>query len=277
VRKAAAALAAMAGAFLLAAPYTVLDLPNFLNGLASQLARFSTRGPTQGEPPWLLYVKHLSLAGWFWIPLAVTGVAVVFGRKPLRRRWAAPVALLLVYFYVLATHRVVFGRYALPLLPTLCLLSAMPVVEAARLLGRMRSGGWRHISHAVFVLGTLVLTTGFAAETIRWLGQSRREDTRQAAVSWMMANLPRGAKIAVENSGPTYLRSAGFDVGPVELLVDHPAEWYAKAGCEYLVISSTDERQIAPYLKTGPVVFEIAPGARRWGPPIRIVRMTGPT
>ncbi len=89
---AAGALGGMTLAFLIAAPYTLFDLPGFLNGFAAQFSRFAggTRG---GDPAWLLYMKHLSLAARFWLPLAILGMAIVAARKRERTpRHGAPQA-----------------------------------------------------------------------------------------------------------------------------------------------------------------------------------------
>jgi outer membrane protein assembly factor BamD (BamD/ComL family) len=55
---------------------------------AAQLARFSARGPLQGEAPWVLYLKHLSLAGWFYfymeyIRLSKRDAAMWLDAKPI--------------------------------------------------------------------------------------------------------------------------------------------------------------------------------------------------
>jgi 4-amino-4-deoxy-L-arabinose transferase-like glycosyltransferase len=56
-------LTAMMAAFLIAAPYTVLDLPTFLNQFAGLASKY--RGLSTGEPGWVLYLKHLRIAlGW---------------------------------------------------------------------------------------------------------------------------------------------------------------------------------------------------------------------
>jgi 4-amino-4-deoxy-L-arabinose transferase-like glycosyltransferase len=275
-RKAAAALSAMAAAFLLAVPYAILDLPGFLNGLGFQLARFSAPPRVPRDPAWLLYLKHLSLAGWLWLPTAGLGAAIVLVRRSSRLRWIPPVGLLLAYFYVLATHPLVFGRYALPLLPVICLLAAVPVVEVSRLCARIKLLDDWHASRTVLVAGALALTTGFALQAVSWVDQLKRPDTRQLAVSWMIANLPRGARVAAENSGPNYLATAGFEVVPVDLLIDHSADWYVTEGVEYLVISSPDLTRYGDFLILGPVVLEIPAAAGRLGPPIRIVAVENP-
>jgi 4-amino-4-deoxy-L-arabinose transferase-like glycosyltransferase len=276
VRKAGAAVSAMVAAFLIAAPYTVLDLPNFLDGVGAQMARFSARPLAPGDAAWLIYVKHLSLAGWWWLPTAGLGAAIVLIRRSSRSRWIAPLGFGLAYFYILATHPRIFGRYALPLLPVICLLAAVPVVELARLCARIRRLESWYAGPAVLGVGALALTAGFAVQSVGWVGQLKHADTRQMAVSWMTANLPRGTRVAVENSGPRYLARAGFDEIPTGLLVDQPADWYRAQRVEYLVVSSTDLRRYSDLFALGPTVLDIPSSSQRWGPPIRIVKITSP-
>ena len=274
VRKATAAISAMVTAFLIAAPYTVLDLPSFLNGVGAQMARFSARRRAPGDAAWLIYVKHLSLSGWWWLPTASLGAAIVLIRRSSLSRWVAPIGFALAYFYVLATHPLIFGRYALPLLPVICLLAAVPVVELARLCSRIRRlDGW-YAGPAVLGVGTLALTAGFATRSVGWVGELRHADTRQIAVSWMIANLPRGTRVAVENSGPRYLVRAGFGEIRTQRLVDQPADWYVAQRVAYLVVSSTDLRWYSGLFTLGPTVLEIPATMQRFGPPIRIVKVS---
>jgi 4-amino-4-deoxy-L-arabinose transferase-like glycosyltransferase len=273
-RKGAAAVSAMVAAFLITTPYAVLDLPTFLDGLGAQMARFSAPPRSPGEAAWLIYVKHLSLAGWWWLPTAGLGALIVLVRRPSRARWIVPIGLGLAYFYVLATHPRIFGRYALPLLPIICLLAAVPVVELARLCaGIRRLDGW-HAGQAALGVGTLALTAGFAVQSVGWVGALKRADTRQIAVSWMIANLPRGARVAIENSGPRYLARAGFEEIRTGLLVNRPADWYLAQHVEYLVVSSNDLQRYADLFKLGSTLLEIPASLQRWGPPIRILKIT---
>ena len=108
--KLAAIVGAAAAAFLAGAPFTVLDMPAFLDGFAAQFSRFAS--PAGGpDPPWLIYLKHLSPAGArHSVPLALAGLGILLWRRDTRWR-AAPAALFaFAFYYVLATHAVVFGR-----------------------------------------------------------------------------------------------------------------------------------------------------------------------
>lgn len=270
-QKAWAIAGAAAGAFLIGAPYTVLDMPAFLDGFAAQFSRFAVphRGP---DPAWQVYLKHLSPA---WaratVPLALAGMAVALWRAP--ARWLPPAIFTLAFFSILSSRSHVFGRYALPLIPMLCLFTAVAAIEIVAWLRR-----WRPLARPVFepllvgVMAALLLWPT-AAETIKWLDRFKRADTRGIAADWLRSNTPKGTRVAVENSGPTYLESSGFRVAGNEVLIDRPIDWY-RSRVDYLVISSADLARYGDYVGAGPTVFQISPTPQRWGPPILIVRLT---
>ena len=121
-------------------------------------------------------------------------------------------------------------------------------------------------------VGLALLLWWPAVQAVDWLDRFKDADTRTIAAAWLKANASKGARIAVENSGPTYLEAAGFRPVPSELLIDRPLEWY-RTRAEYLVISAADLSRYGDYVAAGPTVFQIAPTAQRWGPPILIVRV----
>jgi hypothetical protein len=92
------------------------------------------------------------------------------------------------------------------------------------------------------------------------------------AADWLKVNAPKGSRVVVENSGPTYLAAAGFHVIARELMLEHPAGWY-RGRADYLVISSADLSRYQDYVAAGPIVFQISPTAQRWGPPILIIAL----
>jgi 4-amino-4-deoxy-L-arabinose transferase-like glycosyltransferase len=270
LQKAVAIAGAAALAFLIGAPYTLLDMPAFLDGFAKQFSRFapSLAGP---DPAWRLYLKHLSPA---WapatVPLALAGMAVALWRAP--ARWLPAVTFTLAYFYVLSSHALVFGRYALPLVPLLCIFISVAAIEIVALLQR-----WRPLARPAFapllagVMAALLLWPP-ATETVGWLDRHKRADTRAIAADWLRTNTPKGTRVAVENSGPTYLDAAGFRVAGNQVLIDRPIDWY-RARVDYLVISAADLARYGDYVAAGPTVFQVSPTPQRWGPPIVIVKL----
>lgn len=272
------------GGFLAGSPYTILDLPHFLDGFAAQFARFAAPGQL-ADPAWLIYVKHLSPVGGRWtVPLALAGIAVLLWRST-RVRWTPVILFTLAYFYMLSTHSHVFGRYALPLLPMACLFISVAVFEILGLTARFPplvhrrqgSGGQARpvIQKLLTAAAVLLVVYGPAAESVRWLDLQKRSDTRALATDWLRSNTPRGARVAVENNGPTYLETAGFKVVATQMLVDHGIDWYRQRA-DYLIVSAADHARYGEYLGAGQTVFQIAPTLQRWGPPIQIVRLRPP-
>ena len=273
LRKLGAIFGAAALAFVIGAPYTILDLPAFLDGFAAQFARFAAPSHTS-DPAWLLYVKHLSPPGGRWsVPLALGGLAILLWRSHARTRWMPVILFTLAYFYMLSTHSPVFGRYALPLLPMLCLFTSVASLEAVRFTARFTPMARPAVQRALVAAAVTLLLWGPAAESVRWLDLQKRSDTRALATDWLRTNTPRGTRVAVENNGPTYLDSAGFKVTGTELLLDKGVDWYRQR-VDYLIVSSADLTRYSEYVSAGPTVFQISPTLQRWGPPIQIVRLT---
>jgi 4-amino-4-deoxy-L-arabinose transferase-like glycosyltransferase len=272
-RRISAALGAAAGAFLICAPYTILDMPAFLDGFAAQFARFAIpRAPGAGAA-WLEYLKHLSLP-WlpFWVPLGLAGIGLLLWR-PKTRLPAVPVTVFaLSYFYVLSSHSHVFGRYTLPLVPVLCVFTSAATIEIVQALTRIPALQ-RPLWQPCLTAAAVVLLTGPAIDsTVGWVDGLKRPDTRTIAAEWLKANTPKGTRVAVENSGPTYLDAAGFKVAGVELLLDRPIDFY-RSRVDYLVISAADTARYGDYLGAGQTVFQVSPTPQRWGPPIQVVRL----
>src|SRR5262249_23833423 len=147
------------------------------------------------DPQWRSYLTHLSLAGSFWLPMALLGVLVVLWRHRSLDRWAIPIGFGLAYFYVLATHVPVYGRYALPLLPGLCLRAAMPVIELSSLLEARL--GLRWVAPALTTVGAAAMAGIIAVQSLEWVTDFGHADTRLMAASWMIRSVPKGSRVAV--------------------------------------------------------------------------------
>jgi hypothetical protein len=270
-RTAAAMLGAAALAFAVAAPYTLLDMPAFLDGFAKQFARFAAP-KADGTALWITYLKHLSPAGLrWWVPLAAAGVVDVLWRRR-RTAWLPLLAFAGAFFYVLSSHAPAFARYALPLVPLVCILSSVAIVELIRVLTALPFLARPAARNAVAAALVLLVIGAETADSVDWLNGLRRVDTRTMAAEWLKNNAAEGARVAVENSGPTYLGAAGFRVVGTQSLTERPPDWLA-ARADYLVMSSADLSAYGAYIAAGDIVFQVAPTPQRWGPPIQIVKL----
>ncbi|MFQ6059448.1 MAG: ArnT family glycosyltransferase, partial [Anaerolineae bacterium] len=194
-----AGLGAFVGAYLLGAPYSVLDWPAFLADLKTLMIRGSTgfKGlqldPASG---WLFYLKTL-----LWgmgLPLAlasILGVLVALIRH--RRQDLVLVAFPLILYLYMGRQLLIFARFLIPALPVLTLLAARTVWLAVERL----PGGEGGQAVAVGVVAVVLLFQP-VLDTVRHDYLLTRTDTRTLAKAWIEANIPNGAKIITQPNGP---------------------------------------------------------------------------
>ena len=266
-----ALVGAAAVAFVAGAPFTVLDMPAFLDGFAAQISRFAA--PSGGGTPWPASLKYLS-PGWPWlaIPLTLAGAAILLGRRDSRRAALPLIVFTLGYISLVFAHSHAPDRSALPLLPILCVLSSTAAVRGVEYVARLRP--LHRAPRPLLAAAAVVLLLWVpVAETVGWLDQYKRLDTRGIAAAWLKGNTPKGTPVAVEHTGPTHLDAAGLRVTTTDVLLDHPLEWY-RTRADYLVISAADLSRYGEYTAAGPIVLQIGPTSQRSGPSILIVRLS---
>lgn len=203
---------------------------------------------------WLFYVKTLSY-GIGVIPLAAATVGL------LRRGWdvarggdrtgALILAFVLPYYVGMGWTRHYFARYVIPLIPFLALFAAEGTHAVSRWVASLINvdRAW-----TVAALAGLVLAQPVAA-SIRHDVLLTRPDTRTITKEWIEAQIPQGAKFAVD--WPVYSPPLSRDQFTVKELggvglAGHSLDWYRQQEFDYLVTSSfvhdlslIDERQAA--------------------------------
>ena len=283
-----AALSAIAGgvlAFLLAAPYTILDLPGFLNGYAGLAAGYA--GGTLTEPAWLTYLKHLRLnLRWPATLLIAAGLVLAAFRAvrgPGRVRWTLAIVFPLVYFWSVSRQTYVFARYLLPIVPFLCVLAAVAVVAGVSLLRRFAIP--RAVRTALIVGLTVAALLPPLMRSIGFVQMIGRRATVELAYNWVQQNVPKGAKIVVETRGihlpPEY------NWTNLSQLRQREFGEYRSSGVEYLIASSDafgrymESPQNAPheyeqYMRIFGQARELvrfSPSADHPGPELRILKV----
>jgi len=287
------ALAGAAGGFLLTSPYTILDLPGFLNGFADLSKSYNLARPFWDAA--FTYLKYLR--GWFaWtaitplsagypaIALAVIGGVIIARRKdmPLTRAGAAILLVFPVIWFVMLSRQgsLQYGRYLLPLAPMLSLCMAAAVIAVWN-WSVGQGAAWRWIARAALV-AVLVLPTGSAAG---WVRDHARPRTEELASAWLVREAQAGQPVVVEAAA--LLLPPSISVVRVNRLVDQPLSAYVEQGAVYLVTTSgeTDPyfarpdahvRELDAYrqlvARTEPVATFL-PGADALGPRISIMRV----
>ena len=230
----AAALAAIGGcaaAFLLAAPYTVLDLPGFLNGYARLASGYAGIPPP--EPGWILYLKHLRTnLHWPAMLLMMAGVVLASVRAvrgPGRVRWTLAIVFPLIYSSFISTQTLIFGRYLLPVVPFLCVLIAAAVVSGVSLLRRFEIP--RAARTALIAGLTVAVLFPLASQSIGFNRMISRPSTLEVAYAWIVENVPDGATVIVETGRmrlpPRYKATS------LRQLRERDFATYREAGVEY--------------------------------------------
>jgi hypothetical protein len=181
-------------AYLAGTPYTVLDFPKWLADFRTQASFVDESWEGQAKLP--LGVPYLLAwgagLGWVMLGLAVVGIGLLARRKPGLTLVLAgfPVA----YVLFMLRSELFFVRFALPAVPFLCLFAAAAVAEIARLAANRSRG----LGIAVFVTFGVAALVQPTLETVRHNLLIAQEDTRALAARWAVENVPRGAKMAVE-------------------------------------------------------------------------------
>lgn len=225
-------------AFVLTSPYTVLDLPGFLNGFARLAGEYRHNAPV-ADQIWLVYLKHLRLTfGWPALLLAGGGLiiaAVGWLRGPGRVRWAVVLTFTIVYFMTVAGQHIVFARYLLPIVPMLCLLAATAVISG---VGFLRRYDVARAPRTVLVTAlTIAALVPPAIQAIQFDRMIAKAGTADLAFDWVTARIPKGASVVLES------RKIVFPVGMynaknVKTLLAQDYDGYVTDGVEYVVASS---------------------------------------
>jgi len=192
-----ASIGAASGCFLLAAPYTVLDLPNFLNGVAAATSAVRAQGP-QAEPGWFVLAEALKRAFWYSGMLLIVWGLVHAIVRAITGPGKAGFVLLLVFpvtcLGVFLANAGTSARTLTPLLPFLGLLMAIAIVSGVSLLRRFSIR--RGLRTALIVALTVVAILPPAVMAVRFDLALNKPSAGQIAVDKKTAEVPAFSKIA---------------------------------------------------------------------------------
>lgn len=209
-----AAIMTMTVTFLIVVPYSVIDIPAFLNGIASEAFHSaSAHTGSDGDPglPQLLYY-----GGQFVAELGVATAAVaVLGACACCiadwRRSAVLVAFPIAVLWLLASQRVHFPRNMLSLLPIVAMFAAYGIIAVRRwaldLAARREWSSFR-LKRLDVVVTVLLVATAVPLWHLRDHLRDRT-DSRNRAQAWIEMRIPPDWTIVV----PSQL---GFDTRALE-------------------------------------------------------------
>lgn len=234
-----AACAACVAVFLIAAPYTLLDLPGFLDAFAKLTRKYQIVSE-HPEAAWLTYLKYLARRSFGWPALLLAIAGMILGivrvvRGPGRIRWALVTTFPLIYSWIICGQYVIVERYLLPIVPMLCILAATAVVSGVSLLRRYEIP--RAPRTALIAALTIVALLPPTLNAIAWDRDAARQDTADLAYAWMVEHIPQGAKVVLESTA-VRLPARTYSARNVAALRLRDYTDWRNEGIEYLVASS---------------------------------------
>jgi hypothetical protein len=189
-----AAVAAMVAAFLAAVPYSLADIPGFLNGIGYETFHYASGhagfAGDPGLPQLLYYLRHfLTEFGYGAAALALLGLVML----PFAdwRRAAVVTSFPAGLLWLLCSQRVHFTRNALAIQPFIAIFAAYGLVVVHAWIVRTASRrGWAPRRISVPVAAAVVLVIA-AVPVWRFADHLRdRTDSRNVAREWVAENLP---------------------------------------------------------------------------------------
>jgi 4-amino-4-deoxy-L-arabinose transferase-like glycosyltransferase len=187
------AAAGAAAVFLVATPYAVLNAPEFVAGVQTQVGYHYEESEGAAASPFGLVLAYL--LGWpraLGLPAILFALAgTVIALRADARRWLPLLCLPLVTVAVMGSQRFLFSRHLLPSLGVPALLAGLAVERLARVASRRFALPPAVASGA---LGLLLAALPLA-HSVAYVREIARPGTRDLALDWAEANVPDGARV----------------------------------------------------------------------------------
>jgi 4-amino-4-deoxy-L-arabinose transferase-like glycosyltransferase len=216
-------------------PFALGNLPEFLNDLAAVLYHYGTQHPGfEGIGNWRWYPGvFLTSADAAGVVVGVIGLVALLIRE--WRKGLLLIAFPILYYLMISRFVVRFERNLVPLLPFLALGGGWLLDAGADWLSRRFKRGAR-LSHGLVALGTILLIALPLAASISFDWILSQTDFREKAGQWVMENVQKGSKIAIEHYSIPFDYDQ-YHVEDVVRITDHDLDWYRKEGYDVLIIS----------------------------------------
>lgn len=232
--------------FLITTPYAIIDSHRFISDLTAIKQHYDVRGHPGAEGNTLAF----TLQQMFLSPeIAISVLACIGVVHALVKRRVEPLIVFTgaaVYFVVIATPRVHFGRNLVPLWPLLALLAAEGLFGLASALSAIRPSlttpltALRKLSLANVIVACLfiICLVPSLAFSVRADALRSSTDVRTTATEWVAQNIPAGTHIAIESYTVT-LDHQKYDETYMGCgLIAKPFDWYEANHIQYAVASS---------------------------------------
>ncbi len=197
-----------AAAFMIGVPFLIFDYADFRAAMVlldeSMRGGTGTVSSTLGNG-WLHHLRY-SLYGGVGAPLLIA--SVVGAIWMVRRRTGLALVLLafpVIYFVVIGSVRNLFFRYAIPIVPFLCLLGAWGLVEMVNLYVNATARSAKRAAVMTWVFAFMIMLKP-AVDVMQFNIIASRIDNRVVVARWFDEHVPAGASIAQSGSEYGYVQ-----------------------------------------------------------------------
>ncbi|HEV2770663.1 MAG TPA: glycosyltransferase family 39 protein [Solirubrobacteraceae bacterium] len=233
------ALAAGVGlaAFVVANPYAVLDFETWFADVVYQTETSSEAAGKLGTTQDSGFLYYLWSFGWGlgWVPLALAAAGAVAIWFDDRRLGLVLVLAPVAYVVFMGSQERYFGRWLLPAFPMVCLLAAYAALRVVDALTVRRA----HLRPTLLALAVVAVCGQGLVYSLHSGTVLSREDTRNMARDWMVANVPVGARIVVE---PVVPDPWAMDIGDPSPVTANGYRWNKDPVSRSYVDPETGER-----------------------------------
>lgn len=221
-------LLALVLAVFSASPYVVVEFRTFITDALPELRHLRLGEGDISVPGWQQHLVMSLRYGVGW-PLLAAGIAGLLGLALRdRRRATLAGAFPLIYFAAIGSGRATFARYAVPLVPFLCLGAAVTTAQTADRIAR--AFRIRRVGFVAAALATALILPS-AASVLRFDAILARPDSRLLAGAWIVERAAEassiyqtgsawGHPVEERNAAPTRLQLWDYDARLATFLVD---------------------------------------------------------
>jgi 4-amino-4-deoxy-L-arabinose transferase-like glycosyltransferase len=214
--------------FILITPYAILDFKQFGRAIKAEGMHYSTGHAGMEGQALTWYIKYLWQTEGI---IAVSAIIQIARGVYLRQKETLLLSSFTIIYIAFISHFVVRNdRTLLPVIPFVLLLGSMLLVDLLRTKKPQMLLKWAGV---ILIIITFALQLRYERLILK---EKMTVDSRTTAPHWIQANLPKGAKIAVESYAP-FVDPNTFAVQGIVKMIDNPPQWYMDNNFNYLIFS----------------------------------------
>jgi 4-amino-4-deoxy-L-arabinose transferase-like glycosyltransferase len=238
------AFAAIFAGFFISSPFIFWHLPAFFKDLAAIINHYQNEGHPgfDGSDNWRYYISAMWADNAVVVALALAGVALAFARH--KRQDIIFLSFPLLSYIQLSGYKVNFTRNLMPIIPFLTILAGWALVviigfiwEKGLAKIKVSSANLKSWQNPTLGVVAILAIISPALAIVNYDRYNAYPTNRARATEYIEKELPQGSKLWIEPFSVDMLPRSAYRVEGGKSALEHPPEWYAANGYNYLVLS----------------------------------------